>query len=79
MRFAQGALYLSTTRAISVVLDGGDLEETGLEEAFIDSCGEKYVRIECLYPPRHRIVHLLPGGSVELLGGNTQEVKGGGR
>lgn len=66
MSFAPTTFYSSYPRAISVLVDGYLHKEADREEMLIRSFGEQYVVKEDLCPPRYRVLHLLPGGALEI-------------
>lgn len=64
--FAPMTFYPSDQRAISVPVDAYSHKEADREEVLIRSFGERYVVKEDLCPPRYRVLHLLPGGALEI-------------
>ena len=68
-----GSVYSTKSIFITVVFNASEPQEAGLLLAFRRSFGEKYAWSEDLLLPRHHVLHLLPGGALELLVRNDQE------
>ena len=75
MSFSAEASYMSSPHVITTIFDTNDPKQAELLRVFINSCGERYARIEDLDPPRYRALHFLPGGALEPLGWRAHEVK----
>lgn len=69
------SVYPSSPHYIPVVFDTVGPSQAALFRTFRRSFGEKYANVEDLYPPHHRVLHLLPGGAWERAVRNDQEAK----
>ena len=69
------SLYSTNPRFITVIFNLSKPQEAELLHTFRRSFGERYAWSEDLLPPRYRVLHLLPGGALELLDRNSRKAK----